>query len=52
MPYEAKNLENAHNSPVRKNPSERSKRLRSPSEKPQNAATRGGEKEKHFQGNE
>ena len=51
-PTRLKRIGNAPNLPGRKNPSERSKRLSSPSEKPQNAATRGGEMEQHFQGNE
>jgi len=51
-PTRLKKEENTPNSPGRKNPNERSKRLRSPSEKPQNAATRGGGKEKYFQGND
>jgi len=50
-PTRLKKLENAPNSPGRKNPSERSKRLSSHSEKPQNATTRGGNKEKQNQGN-
>jgi len=52
MPYEAKKLENSPILLGMKHPIDRSKRLRSPSEKPQNAATRGGEKEKYFKGNE
>jgi len=51
-PTRLKRIGNAPNLPGRKNPSEHSKRLSSPSEKPQNTTTWGGTTEKPNQGNE
>ena len=51
-PSRLKRLGSSTNWPVRRNPSERSKRRSSSSEKPPNVTTRGGTKETPMKGNE